>query len=63
MLSERSGWYCCVSGPHPGCERGWLSCYRSCIPVEGKENSWCMVSEAPGWVSVLSPWIVSSSRD
>ena len=28
--------------------RGWLVCHRSYIPVEGRENSWCMLSDAPG---------------
>ena len=45
---ERSGWYCRCSGLHPACECGWLACYRSYNPVEGRESSWCMLSEAPG---------------
>ena len=27
---ERSVMHCCCSGLHPGCECGWLVCYKSC---------------------------------
>ena len=45
---ERSGLHYCCLGPHPVCECGCLACYKSYIPVEGRENSWCIISEVLG---------------